>query len=131
MQFLTRVMGWFFACVLGLLAVLLMVGSREPAVVQLALVPGSVELPLFAAILIAALIGFFCGAVVMWFSDGRWRRLARDEMAELEDVHAENERLKQELADARMAADAAEATQDRAYAGNDNRQVALVPDRAL
>jgi uncharacterized integral membrane protein len=109
MTFLSRLIGWTLAALVGLVAVLLMVGSREPVALQMALVPGSLEMPLFAAILLAWVVGFICGAVVMWFSDGRWRRLAREEMAERQQARAENETLKQSLADARAAADAADA----------------------
>jgi hypothetical protein len=131
MQFLTRLIGYILAAGLGLVAVLLMVGSRDPAVIKLALINGSVELPLFAAILAAWLIGFFCGVVIMWFCGGRWRDLARDEMVELDAAQTEIADLKQELAKVRADADRAEATHGDALAGNDNRQVALLPGRAL
>ncbi len=131
MRFLIRLVGWILVALLLLGAVLLMVGSREPVTLRLALFPQELQLPLFAAVLGAAVVGFVCGGIVMWIRQGRWRRLARESLMELETLEAENEDLKVKLGKARQAADRA----DRAYGskplpGNDNRDAVLLPGRA-
>lgn len=131
MRFLTRLIGWILAAALLLGAVLLMVGSRDPVTLRLALFPQEVQLPLFAAVLAAAAAGFFCGGAVMWFTQGRWRRLARECLMELEDAEAEKEALKADLAKARQDADRADAASAAQLApGNDNARTMLLPGRA-
>jgi len=131
MRFLTRLVGWILAAALLVGAVLLMVGSRDPVTLRLALFPQEVQLPLFAAVLAAAVVGFFCGGVVMWFTQGRWRRLARECLMELEDAEAEKEALKADLAKARQDADRADAASAAQLApGNDNARTMLLPGRA-
>lgn len=131
MGFVSRLIGWTLGIVLAVFAIMLMIGSREMVDLQLALVPGSLQLPLFAAVLAAAVVGFFCGAVVMWFSQGRWRSLARDEMADVEELQRENAALKAELAEIRAAADRADSQRAMTSAGNDNAHPPLLPGRAL
>ncbi len=132
MSYVNRLFGWALAVVLGIAAVLLMIGSREPVVLRLALVPESLELPLFVAVLGAWVIGFICGGIVMWFSEARWRRLARDEMVDLEELRRENDSLRADLAEARAAADRADAAPGTALTapGNDNGQAPRLPGRA-
>lgn len=131
MRFLTHLIGWILAAALLLGAVLLMVGSRDPVTLRLALFPQEIQLPLFAAVLAAAVVGFVCGGVVMWFSQGRWRRLARECLMELEEAQTENESLKADLAKAREDADKADAASAAAQVpGNDNGGALALPGRA-
>ena len=129
MRFLTRLVGWTLAALLLVGAILLMVGSRDPVTLRLALFPQEVQLPLFAAVLAAAVAGFVCGGVVMWFSQGRWRRLARECLVELEEAQAEIAGLKADLAKAREDADKADAAALQAP-GNDNTGAVMLPGRA-
>lgn len=131
MRFLTRLIGWILVALLLLGAVLLMVGSRDPVTLRLALFPQELQLPLFAAVLAAWVVGFVCGGIVMWITQGRWRRLARECLMELETLQAENEDLKADLAKAREAADRAEAASiAERLPGNDNGGTVLLPGRA-
>ena len=124
MRFLATIIWAAIGGVLLIAAVLFMIGTREIVELRMEFVPQTLELPLFAAILAAIVVGFIAGALVMWISDGRWRDLARDEMVEIDEQRQEIDRLKQNLAEARAAADKAEAS---LAAGadpiNDNRQL--------
>lgn len=131
MRFLTRLVGLVLAVLLLIGAVLLMVGSRDPVTLRLALIPQEVQLPLFAAVLAAAVVGFVCGGIVMWITQGRWRRLARECLVELEDAEAENASLKDDLAKAREDADKVDAANAAQQApGNDNAGALALPGRA-
>ena len=131
MRFLTRLVGLVLAVLLLIGAVLLMVGSRDPVTLRLALIPQEVQLPLFAAVLAAAVVGFVCGGIVMWITQGRWRRLARECLVELEDAEAENASLKDDLAKAREDADKVDAANAAQQApGNDNAGALALSGRA-
>jgi uncharacterized integral membrane protein len=131
MRILSRLVGAVLAAMILVVSILLMVGSREPAILQLALVPGSIELPLFAAVLAFAVAGFIAGGIVTWFGGGRWRRLARESLMALEVAESTVAGLKADLAKARADADRADATTvGRRPAGNDNSPRTLLPARA-
>lgn len=131
MRFLTRLIGWILAGLILLGAILLMVGSRDLVTLRLELLPLQVELPLFAAVLIAAVIGFVCGGIVMWISQSRWRHLARESLIDLEEAEAENAALKDDLAKARVEADKADAANAaQQLPGNDNKGAVMLPSRA-
>lgn len=131
MRFLTRLVGLLLAVLLLIGAVLLMVGSRDPVTLRLALLPQELQLPLFAAVLAAAVVGFVCGGIVMWITQGRWRRLARESLMELEDAEAETASLKADLAKAREDADKADAANAALQApGNDNSGAVMLPGKA-
>lgn len=131
MRFLTRLVGLVLAVLLLIGAVLLMVGSRDPVTLRLALFPQEIQLPLFAAVLAAAVVGFIVGGIVMWFSQGRWRRLARECLMDLEDAQAETASLRADLAKAREEADRADAAKAALQApGNDNSGAVILPGQA-
>ncbi len=131
MRFLTRLVGLVLAVLLLIGAVLLMVGSRDPVTLRLALFPQEIQPPLFAAVLAAAVVGFVVGGIVMWFSQGRWRRLARECLMDLEDAQAETASLRADLAKAREEADRADAAKAALQApGNDNSGAVILPGQA-
>ena len=131
MRFLTRLISWILAAALLIGAILLMVGSRDLVTLRLALFPQEVELPLFAAVLAAAVVGFVCGGILMWLTQGRWRHLARESLMDLQDAQSENRSLKADLAKAREEADKADAASAAAQLpGNDNKGVVMLPGRA-
>ncbi len=117
MQFLTRLFGWAIGLAAGLVAVLFVIESREPVTLAVWGIPDQIQMPLFLAVLSAWLVGFFGGAVVMWFCDGRSRRLGRSYLSELHQARKEVDDLKGQLADMRQAADAADQARAAAAAG--------------
>ncbi len=137
MRLLTRLFAWAFGFAAGILALLFVIQSREPVTLAIWGIPEQIEVPLFFAVLAAGLIGFFCGAIVMWFCDGHGRRLGRSYLTELHASRGEVDRLKEELTAMRKAADAAD--QARAAAGDNIGRIGaantnhppLLPGRAL
>ncbi|WP_421725556.1 lipopolysaccharide assembly protein LapA domain-containing protein [Bauldia sp.] len=49
----------------------------------------SVSVPLFVLLFAALVIGVVVGGVAVWFRQGRWRRLARDEKIEIDRLKRE------------------------------------------
>lgn len=57
----------------------------------------SFELPLFWLLFAAAAIGVVLGGVATWLRQGRWRRAARHDHAEMERLRRERERAAAEV----------------------------------
>lgn len=131
MRLITRLVSWALGLALGLLALLFTIESRDPVTLTLWGVPDQITVPLFLAVLGAWVIGFFCGAIIMWFSHGQSRRLGRSYQSELHEARREIERMNGELTAARQAADAADQARLQAQsAANNNRQTRLLPSRS-
>ena len=130
MRLITRLSAWALGIVLGVSALLFSIGSRETVTLALWGIPDQLEVSLFVAVLGFWMIGFFCGAVIMWFCHGDNRRLGRAYQIEANELRGEVEKLKGELSGVRKAAD--EADQARlpgAGPANTNRLRALLPGR--
>jgi uncharacterized integral membrane protein len=80
------------------------------------LFPNFVEnVPVFAVVLGAALIGFICGGIIAWLSGGRARRRARTLARQLERLERDYEGLQDKLdraSETERAAEPADATSD-------------------
>lgn len=79
---------------LAVVIVLLSVSNRELVTVSLDPFSGQVPAvaltaPLFAVILGAVMVGVLVGGVAVWWSQGRFRRAAREKERELRRVRAE------------------------------------------
>lgn len=130
MRLITRVIAWALGILLGVVALLFSIESRETVTLALWGIPDQWEVSLFAAVLGFWVVGFFCGAIVMWFCDGKSRRLGRAYQVELNESRREVEQLKAELAAMRQAADAADqARLPGIGAANTNRQPARLTGR--
>jgi uncharacterized integral membrane protein len=57
----------------------------------------SFEAPLFLYFFTALIAGFILGGFVMWMSQGRWRRTARQRAHEVAELRKENDRLARHL----------------------------------
>lgn len=131
MRLITRLVAWGVGIILGLAALLFAIGSREPVTLALWGIPDRLEVSLFTAVLGFWVIGFFCGAIVMWFRDGKSRRLGRAYQAELYETRREVEKLKDELAAMRRAADEADHARLSSAGPANSNDRALPPGRAL
>ncbi len=130
MRLIIRLVAWGLGIVLGLAALLFAIESRETVTLALWGIPDKLEVSLFVAVLGFWVIGFFCGAIVMWFCNGKSRRLGRAYQAELYDALREVDKLKTDLAAMRKAADEADQARTPALGpANSNRQQALLPGR--
>ncbi len=78
---------WILLLPAGLLAIILAVANRVRVTLSFDPLPFELELPLYVIMLASIFVGIVIGAGVMWWRDGRLRRLARRrgrETAELE-----------------------------------------------
>ena len=98
---LRRLVSLLIAFPLGVILVALAVANRHH--VQLVLDPFkpeapvlSVELPFYAYILAALVLGVVLGGAVTWFGQSRWRRTARVQGQRAQRFEAETERLTRE-----------------------------------
>ncbi|WP_441244322.1 LapA family protein [Tardiphaga sp. 768_D3_N2_1] len=66
--------------------------SSDPAV--------GATLPLFAVIILSAILGVIAGGMATWFTQGRWRRAARQREAEAQRARAELADLRAHVATA-------------------------------
>lgn len=82
-----KIVSWILLLPAGLLAIVLAVANRGRVTLSFDPLPFELELPLYVIMLASIFIGIVIGAGVMWWRDGRLRRLARRrgrETAELE-----------------------------------------------
>ena len=131
MRLITRWVSWALGIILGLAALLFAIETREQVTLGLWGIPDKLQVSLFAAVLVFWVIGFFCGAIVMWFRDGKTRRLGRAYQAELHEARNEIERLNGELAAMRRQADEADQARLSATGPANSNDRALLPGRTL
>jgi Lipopolysaccharide assembly protein A domain len=87
---------------LGVVLVALAVVNRKPTALILdpfgGTEPGlSLEAPFFLFLLGAFALGLIVGGIATWFSQGKWRRLAREETRQARDWRRQADRLEKEL----------------------------------
>ncbi|MGE5261701.1 MAG: LapA family protein [Actinomycetota bacterium] len=92
----------FIVVPLGIVLVALAVVNRKP--VQLVLDPFgaldpslAIEAPLFLLVLGVFALGLIVGGIATWFTQGKWRRMAREEAREARDWRRQADRLEKEL----------------------------------
>ncbi len=92
----------FIVVPLGVILVALAVVNRKP--VQLVLDPFggldpsiSIEAPLFLLLLGVFALGLIVGGIATWFTQGKWRRMAREESRQARDWRRQADRLEREL----------------------------------
>ncbi|GLK80026.1 LapA family protein [Methylopila turkensis] len=105
---LRRLLAGLVGVPLALFLVLFAVANRQS--VQIGFDPFSpeapalaVNLPLFAVILLAVMIGVLVGGVAAWARQGKWRKEARSKRAEVARLETETERARRDAAAARNA----------------------------
>ena len=61
----------------GVLTAIFAVNNRGEVALGLDPLPYTVSLPVYIALLFAALVGFLVGSTLVWVTQGKWRRMAR------------------------------------------------------
>jgi len=90
--------------VLAAVVVAFAIYNRGVVTVDFGPVPWRVDVPLYLLILATLFIGFMIGAIVIWLSQGRWRRRARARAREAEALGRELSAVKERLAEAKASA---------------------------
>jgi uncharacterized integral membrane protein len=96
---MSRFIAWLIGLPLAVILVLLAVANRTPVTLSLDPFSGptpayAIDLPLFAIIFAATIVGILVGGTVTWFSQGRWRREARVRRNEAFRLRSEAERMR-------------------------------------
>ena len=74
-----RIISFITMMVVGILVILFSITNRQSVALDLWPLPLFVDVPIYAVVIAAAVIGFIAGGIVAWFSGGRARRRARVE----------------------------------------------------
>ena len=72
-----KVLFWLLFLPLVALAAVFAVNNRGEMTLGLDPLPYTVSLPVYMAVLFAALAGFLVGSALVWVAQGKWRRMAR------------------------------------------------------
>jgi heme/copper-type cytochrome/quinol oxidase subunit 1 len=92
----------FIVVPVGVVLIALAVVNRKPVELVLdpfgALSPSlSIEAPLFLLVLGVFAVGLIVGGITTWFTQGKWRRMAREEAREAHEWRRQADRLEKEL----------------------------------
>jgi uncharacterized integral membrane protein len=96
---------WILVVLAAVIAVFFVVPNRQPVDLTLWLLDYSVQLPLYLVLFASVFAGFVVGWIGCWFSQGRWRRQARERGRRIE--HLEREAMKLTDQVTKLEADAA------------------------
>ena len=72
-----RLILWIVAPVILLVAIVFAVHNYARATIDLWPFPISLDMPIYAVVLISIVAGFLIGATAAWLGGGKWRKLAR------------------------------------------------------
>jgi uncharacterized integral membrane protein len=89
-----KIVLWILAAIVTLAVTSFAVTNRAPVEVDFWPLPFAATLPLFAILIVAAVLGFGFGAIATWWSGRKWRRRARDRGREIDRLQREIEALK-------------------------------------
>lgn len=98
-----RVLSWLIGVPVALIIIVAAVANREPVTFSLdpfsAVDPWfSVELPLYAILVAAAIIGMLIGGTSAWIGQRKWRQAARKQKSEIRALEDERNALRKEIA---------------------------------
>ncbi|HEY0293533.1 MAG TPA: LapA family protein [Hansschlegelia sp.] len=105
---LRRLLGGLIGVPLAIIIVLFAVANRQKVVVGFdPFAPDapalSVNLPLFAVILVSLMAGVVIGGVASWLRQGKWRKEAKRRRVEASRLEAEKDAARREVALSRVA----------------------------
>ena len=94
---MSRILSWILMIPLAAVIVVFTISNRGKVLIDLWPSPYNFEAPLFAAVLVAALVGFLCGGVISFVSAGRRRARNRQLMRMLENSRREEAMLREQI----------------------------------
>lgn len=121
-------LSWIILFPLAVLLIVFSVTNRDAITIDLWPVPFQIDVPLFAVVFAALLVGVIWGGVSAWLNGGRVRKLARQKSREAEIANAENRRLKDRIAG--MEADARDADAGKNQPADPSRRLPSPADAA-
>jgi uncharacterized membrane protein YciS (DUF1049 family) len=101
MKFLWRYISWIFSLPLLLAAVCFAVGNREPTIITFWPLGYIMPISIYLVALLPLAFGLLCGAGMQWFISLRYRLAAQKLGREVAQLKAEQQQLKDKLAEAK------------------------------
>jgi len=92
-------LSWIVTVPLAVVIVVFAIANRQVVTIDLWPFDASLSGPLYLLILICLLVGFLAGATIMWLSEGRRRRLAREARDRSLELERQMTDLKRKVAD--------------------------------
>lgn len=91
MSVIKKFFGWLLLGPIAIVALLLAVANRTPVVLSWNPFEASdgLEMPLFVLPFVFFALGAVCGGFAVWMAQGRWRRTAKEQRAELKKLKNE------------------------------------------
>ena len=93
-----RLIFWLVVLPLAVYSAFFAVNNRGRVTLDFDPVPYSLDLPIFAGVLGAILIGLIVGGVAAWLRQGKWRRETRKLRRDVRDLNAELEQIRAQAA---------------------------------
>ena len=95
-----KFLSWIAMIVVGLTVILFSISNRSLISLDLWPLPvPEITVPQYVPVLIAALAGFFGGAIVVWFSSGKVRQKARTATKKASGLEKNLDKLKKQIED--------------------------------
>ncbi len=120
-------LSWIILFPLAVLLIVFSVTNRDAIAIDLWPFPLMIDVPLFAVVFAALLVGVLWGGVSAWLNGGKTRRTARLKSREAEMTASENRRLKDRIATLEADARAAETDRSRTATDATNNPRGLPP----
>lgn len=98
-----RVILWLVVLPLAALSAFFAINNRQSTTLDFDPFPYELSIPLFAAVLGAALIGLIVGGVAAWARQGKWRRQARALQRKVGGLEGEMEQMRAQAASIALA----------------------------
>ena len=93
-----RLILWLVVLLLAVYSAFFAVNNRGSLTLDFDPVPYSLDLPIFAGVLGAILIGLIVGGVAAWLRQGKWRRETRKLRRDVRGLEAELEQIRAQAA---------------------------------
>lgn len=118
-----KYLSWIILFPLALVLILFGVSNRGPVSVDLSPAPFIIDVPLYALLFGALLVGVVWGGVAAWLNAGRTRRDARQANRELRSMTMEDMRQKKEIESLKAEIKARDAQATRSGLSNDGGEL--------
>ena len=112
-----RLLSWIIMVPVALAVISFSVNNRDSIAIDVWPAPYTVEVPVFAIVLVSILGGMVIGAIVAWFSGGKTRSRARRNARRAKTAEREAGTLRQQALDAESAETPAETPSQKALPG--------------
>ena len=97
-----RILSWVIGLPVAIILIAFAIANRQ--VTNVSFDPFSADapwlaipMPLWALFFAGIFVGLLAGGIASWLSQGKWRKIARENRSQADNLRIENDRLKQQL----------------------------------